>query len=445
MRCESGRRNQQTETMSNKPPVTGRVKSIKSKFENLHSLESLDIQITAATPIPSALHSHPLPANGKPYQFKRSATSIDLEKCKKTPLNVPLKNAIKTVANQSNKPSSIDESVKPLRNDVHRQSSDSFLFKNRNVVVRDKLKPLNEIKENVEVRLNRHTSDPVKRGSIKRSPAFRCGDKNAKITQKTSAIIPKGFSDKFDELLKRCVTDTQKLQEAGLTDTLKAALKQPLPAGPPPKKPPRTFESPSPKDDVDPLTLFENSLEATGKDGGTSKSPSPISPSSDLQHKINFLENQLVMTPTAKTNGHTKEKSSSNLLSCISCVSSTYDSVIVTGHANSFKATISNGQPTSLPTLNASPKTKPQPIEPIYMEPFGHLKMKSCSSTVPETKTHSNCVNNHSTSEAKPTATINSNHSENFSTSSMSCTSCPEEHHHAGENGDIHYLVSVSH
>lgn len=394
--------------MTTKPPVTGRVKSIKSKFENLNSLESLDICVPTVKILPKTTK----------FVFNRSATSIDLHK---QSTNVSLTTAL-----------SLDnrKSVRcPVRrtNEVQRQSSDSFLLKHHNLHHnRDTLKPLKEIKENVEVRLSRHTSDPIKRGSIKRSPAFRVGDTH--IKGKISPVIPKEFAYKFDELLKKCVTDTQKLQESGLTDTLKAALKQPLPAGPPPKKPPRTFETPSPKDDINPLQMFNGKDFAEVIQAETKDTLLPVRTSTpnELKQKIDFLETNLVLnssnlSATNRSNSAVKEKSllSNSFLSCIPCSSPIYDSVVAK-------------------SIDSRPKQKP---EPIYMEPFIHFKSKP-NSKVPEEHNKSanedrnKGLSNNDASDSKPLK----NESENCNSSVTSCASCAENH--PNDHGDIHYMVS---
>lgn len=93
----------------------------------------------------------------------------------------------------------------------------------------------NEIKSDSS--FDRPTSENSKRGSIiRRSPAFRLNknekpafgkskdEKRHQIHSAPPSILPPDYSS--------------------LSDTLRKALKQPLPIGPPPKKPPRTFESP---------------------------------------------------------------------------------------------------------------------------------------------------------------------------------------------------------
>lgn len=81
---------------------------------------------------------------------------------------------------------------------------------------------------NISSKLTRQTDD-TKRASIKRSPAFRkTGEKTTKL-QGPIKSNKKEFSHNFEDQI--------------LTETLKKALKQPLPTGPPPTKPKRTFET----------------------------------------------------------------------------------------------------------------------------------------------------------------------------------------------------------
>lgn len=422
----------QNRKMSYKPPVTGRVKSIKSKFENLNNLESLDI----SSPI---LNKYPKPASC--FQFKRSSTSIDLPRYK---LNNKIESDRKTIALRKH-------------NDLERKISDSFLLKNRNVISsnKDTLKPLKEIKENVEISLNRHTSDPIKRGSIKRSPAFRVGDKSNKIgltTKTTAPVITKEFSDKFDELLERCVTDSQKLQEAGLTDTLKAVLRQPLPTGPPPKKPPRTFiDSPSPpRDNIQPFQLFPNELCATSSDRNDTKISSPPR---ELQNKIDLLENQLVLKPATK-----KKTNRKGFFNCIPCSSTPiYDTMIVNSRQSieSIKSpkSINVNNNRKIMSLGHEQQPKKNISEHIYMEPFGHLKLNSLnfnnnlnssnSSCVPENSTEIINLSKHNIEPPKLIWSGSSPDTESLDSSLLSCASCAAEDHSSSDlSGDIHYMVS---
>lgn len=494
--------------MSFKPSETGRVKSIKSKFENLNSLESLDI--SASIP-----HKYRKPSPS--HQFKRSATSIDFS-CRKLSVangnNNGVSNVSAAIENNGHK-----AHLRRHNNLEKTISDDTISLKKRNTLNaangEDTLKPLKEIKENVEVRLNRHINDPVKRSSIKRSPAFRVGDTStnngtsAKSIKANSAkssptSVPKEFAEKFDELLKRCVTDSQKLQEAGLTDTLKAVLRQPLPTGPPPKKPPRTFTDA-------PATRINHTNDVNGNEKKSNASPTASSPNGELKQKIDLLENQLVLKPTTKSKGThrkaSKEKHvfSSSLFNCIPCSSApVYDTMIINRNQPSKATAVASKQQTCDATTpnKFTSRTTPSPTnqthasrsktEHIYMEPFAHLKSNShnnnsstsssngISNTNSCTNSHSQHCNNNNTSSINNNSNHNTSCSGNFSlfensnsnidatdraqsvnesklsssfsngsldgesigSSLVSCTSCAADDHSITDSHDIHYMVS---
>lgn len=345
--------------MEQQPVAGGRVKSIKSKFESLSSLESLDIS-------GALLNS----AKSKPFvKFQRSATSLDLFTANKPKSVVNHKQML--VTNKSS--------------NIRRQSSDISLSKcdNRSTKASSALK---EIKENVEQvdLLVRQTNDSSKRSSIRRSPAFRVGEKPIKaIAAKATKTVSEEHSpEKVDKLLKRSVDD-DKFMQPGITDTLKAALRQPLPSGPPPKKPPRLFESP--KEDISTIQLFEEQ---------------------SLRERIGLK---------SEANEKSTKNQSSNLLSCIRCTTPIYDAVVT--HSDDI---IVNG---SGPKSNIS--------EHIYMEPFSHLKdsfvaKKQQCLQAPDIVTSSMP---HWTNSDSSSKRLNSN------------CSCPEDHN---EKGDLHYLVRIS-
>lgn len=450
--------------MSYKPPVTGRVKSIKSKFENLNSFESLDI---SSSSLAISHLSEPQPRTS--FLFKRSATSIELpaQKCRdKFPVNT--------------------------RRHTKAASADAFALKYRNLTAssdcaddEDKLEPLKEIKENVEVRFNRHTSDPVKRGSIKRSPAFRVGDKSGKgVVPKHSAPVNK----KLAADSQRSSPVAEKLQEIGMTDTLKAVLKQPLPTGPPPKKPPRTFvDSPSPRGNRQPAHMFARAAKADA----IKKS---LSPPRELQNKIDFLENELVLKPKVSRStlhaSSTKHKPfSSSLLRCIPCSSTpVYDTMTISRRTSEQSQTPRNDEnridavsSTSTLITQSLDKPKKNVSEHIYMEPFAHLKLANLNNNNNTSDNHNHHHHHHSNhcgngsnsrvpdpngvGDAKHTSTPfsypnNSRSStttaaapsphngssldnESIDSSHISCTSCAADDHSMSDlSGDIHYMVS---
>lgn len=359
--------------MSTEPLVMGgRVKSMKSKFESLSSLESLDIS-------GALINTKP-----KPFaKFQRSATSLDFF--------------------AANKSKGVND--KPIisvkSTNIRRQSSDTFLTKLDRTKV-SKVSPLNEIKENVEQvnRLTRHTSDPVKRSSIRRTPAFRVGEKPIKaVASIVSKTVPEeDVPEKIDKLLKRSV-DNDKFLQPGITDTLKAALRQPLPQGPPPKKPPRAFESP--KENINTIQLFEDKI---------------LKEKLESKERTDFSNNNTVLKSDVDKKPSKNYSAQSNLLSCIRCTTPIYD--VVVPH------TKDNRQDSSV-TSN-----KTNPSEHIYMEPFSHLKdfvakNKQCS-TAPDIVTSSTPLLSNFDAKSK---------------SSNSDCSCPEDHN---GKGDLHYLVSFS-
>lgn len=455
--------------MSYTAAETGRVKSIKSKFENLNSIESLDISAT----VPNK-YRKPSPK----FFFKRSSTSIDL----------PISRI--AVANKSpvQSPSDNETNKSYLRrhNNLGRTTSaDAFVVKKRNCIVNDAdtLKPLKEIKENVEVRLQRHTNDPVKRSSIKRSPAFRVGDKsscsnnnnsknignfksnrndNTNGTTTVPPVVPKEFADKFENLLKRCDMEMKDdLMEPGLSDTLKAVLRRPLPTTAPPKKPPRTFID-SPKQ----VQKLDN---VNGSDEEKSQKHRNLVPTNQMKQKIDFIENSLILKTNSRTKGGRtnvpKEKSpfSSSLLNCIPCSSaSIYDTMIVA--SNQFgKGTVTTAKEPSpekciqtnrnFHTASNRHSNARTSTDPIYMEPFAHLKQnaKIGNGATPNTHNNKHCNSsygvtpNHLTAEPKLSSSI-SNGSfdgpESLGSSLTSCTSCTADDHSFTDLHDIHYMVS---
>lgn len=323
--------------MSNKPPAvkcTSRVQSMKSKFESLVNSESVDIP-TAAKKLPI-----------KPL-FQRSHTCINLKTHSETS-----KEFIRKYSKSNN-----------IEIPLQKQCSDSIVLrKNFNNPLTASLR-VNRDSKDEALKLIRHSSDSSKRGSIKRSPAFRVGDKNNKaVLTKLSPTTPPEFDDvKFEQLLQRCSTDNQKLQAGlGLTDTLKFALKQPLPPGPPPKKPPRTFESP-----IKELNIVEEFGERLKEEANN-----------ELKEKIDFLEDNLNLKKEPKKVTKSKENiiPTTNFLSCISCTNT--DSIYEQFNMET-KPERKNQKLVSDEFLAKRFPKSNNPAEHIYMIPFSHLKMNS--------------------------------------------------------------------
>lgn len=327
--------------MSKPPASTSRVQSMKSKFESLVNSASVDI--------PTNVKKLPI----KPL-FQRSHTCINLKTHSETS-----KEFIRKYSKSNN-----------IEIPLQKQCSDSIVLrKNFNNPLTASLR-VNRDSKDEALKLIRHSSDSSKRGSIKRSPAFRVGDKNNKaVLTKLSPTTPPEFDDvKFEQLLQRCSTDNQKLQQAGLglTDTLKFALKQPLPAGPPPKKPPRTFDSP-----IKELNIVEEFGERLKEEANN-----------ELKEKIDFLEDNLNLKKEPKKVTKSKENiiPTTNFLSCINCTNT--DSIYE--HFNpEIKPERKNQKLVNDEFLAKRFPKSNNPAEHIYMIPFSHLKINK-KNDVPE-------------------------------------------------------------
>lgn len=317
--------------------TANRVKSIRSKFETLCHLEHLDIpnvpvRRTQQLPDPSSRF----------FPFRRSATTINFTVNK----------------NKENN----DKSNESIR----------------------KLAKIDLTKTLGTSKLNRHTSDPIKRSSIRRSPAFRVGESQNKVVlTKTNSL-------------------TTEL-EAGLTDTLKKALKQPLPRGPPPKKPPRLLAGSPSSSTEKPLPIEEESQSSSDCSGG------------GWQKFTNGVKSNL--------NGLALKVSKTT--SCIN--GPIYDAV----------------------------------AEPIYMEPFQHLKMhivpdlpsqqrrfsmdsmierKSSSDGIPQ-KLGSKKNQKHQLTR-RPAIDHHEEEFHSMNGSVSSTCSCPEQL--STKKPDLHYMVCIS-
>lgn len=139
-----------------------------------------------------------------------------------------LKNGVEytKVTKQSRQSSfdSISRTTEPQQNSRYNACSGTSILDIREELSR-RIRRKAESNENLAV----HRSDEVIDGS-------RANEDDDLTTRKSSR-------HELDESSRRSLTRgwTERLVDAGLTETLKAALQAPLPAGPPPKKPPRTF------------------------------------------------------------------------------------------------------------------------------------------------------------------------------------------------------------
>lgn len=309
--------------------MSGKVFQIKSQFENLQEKSSV-------LPV--------LPR--KNHLFKRSATSFELLR---KPL-VPAASDVKTHANGS---------VYAKVNKIPKSSTVS--------------------------EFSRFNADPSKR-SIRRSPAFRVGEKPNLIKQPVTPPVDE--NDEIKTFLKK-KSQTTNLQTC-LTNSMKAALRQPLPSGPPPKKPPRL----------------------------TTNTTSPEVP--EIKEKICFLENHLVLgkqqsLPTVSRHNNNNNNTgsnhhhhnllssvhaSSNFLDClVSChrnpSNTIYDSFELSGASvrngkvscGNAKEKVALNQVKPLNVFNGNGKHEDQQQTPIYMVPLP-LSHGNSNSVCPQNHQH---------------------------------------------------------
>lgn len=339
-----------------------RVQSIRSRFENLTCLQSLNI----ASRTPNTDNDWAKPS--RKFQFQRSATSIDfmgnrterdIAKCKINAIKVP------------------DDD-------------------------RDILKPLKS--ENIELRFKRHMNDPVKRSSIKRSPAFRVGEKTHKNSSANNEALINNASENVDQSRgKQSIVGTKWMSgENVLTDTMKAVLKQPLPTGPPPKKPPRIFAKSRPSAQQ----MFE----------------APDGRRNVIRQKNIFKKEADFITRPIEVNKKTSKQLKNNFLKCSPC-----SYVAVDPRTDSLQRY--SMSKVDMPTTCI--------VEHIYMEPFAHLKLnnslsnnkiKNCQSHVPEKIDAPHVCHTEQATDR-----------ESFDSTLVSCTSCASDEHSLDFN---HYMVS---
>lgn len=293
--------------------MSGKVFQIKSQFENLQEKSS-------ALPV--------LPR--KNHLFKRSATSFEL----------------------------LRKPEKPAREEPPKTPANGNLYAKVNKIP----------KSSTVSEFSRFNVDPSKR-SVRRSPAFRVGEKPSLIKQPVTPPVDE--NDEIQAFLKK-KSQTTNLQTC-LTNSMKAALRQPLPSGPPPQKPPR-------------LTTNTNSPEVP-----------------EIKEKICFLENHLVIRkqqslPTVSRHNNNNNHhhnllsshvhASSNFLDClVAChrnpSNTIYDSFELSGalvrNGNQSNSKVSCGnakekvalnQVKPLNVFNGNGKHEDQQQTPIYMVPL---------------------------------------------------------------------------
>lgn len=105
----------------------------------------------------------------------------------------------------------------------------------RSVTCMDFTKIKQKVYENAPVEPEQRSSNSFTNTSIKRSPAFRL-DSHIKPQIIKNGVVERKLSDN-NEIVNE-------LEYLKASDTIKKALKKPLPCGAPPPKPPRAFQSP---------------------------------------------------------------------------------------------------------------------------------------------------------------------------------------------------------
>lgn len=284
---------------------SSRVQLLKNRFESLNSSPvTIRDDTSVGPPKPKVV-------------FQRSKTSLQLSQPRKEPLK-----QVKSAPRQQQPPR-----PRPLQRQQLGQASGAALktantsSSSSSAVTTTAVAeiPPKEHKGAENKPFLRQTDD-IRRASIKRSPAFR---ERSSQRVKSSAPNPPIAQSKpsaalFDQQVEEAI---RRNPNVNLTDTLKKALCQPLPLGPPPKKPPRaSFDKPLPP--------------------APSESPPP---------KIEVI--QISSKPSNGSATAVRQVASdkistfvdNNFLSCFSCAvkEPIYDAVA---------------------------------REPIYMQPFGHLK-----------------------------------------------------------------------
>lgn len=213
--------------------AANRVMSIRKKFETLCHLEHLDI-------------SAPETKRAPKYLFQRSATTFNLSALRSRPKNHHHQHGDDNdnKENGRHNDGKCNEALALLRKSLRRDNNKSLVAAAATKTKATSSPPSSPITQPTTPTtklLVRQSSDP-RRASIKRSPAFRVGETHQKIE-----LVAKSHS------FNAAPSDPQQQ----LTDTLRKALKQPLPPGPPPKKPPRLLSSPTTPNKPSPFPIQE--------------------------------------------------------------------------------------------------------------------------------------------------------------------------------------------
>lgn len=355
-----------------------RVMSIRKKFETLCHLD-LDLPV-----VPVGINKQREPK----YLFRRSATTLNLSVSRRQNGGSDKENGC-TIATSpttlTNKPTapavngkcSAEAALSRLRKSMRNGNGDQNKSPSKTIA-----------SSSPPPALVRQTSDP-RRASIKRSPAFRVGETHQKSP----------------------LAKSSSLNDCQLTDTLRKALRQPLPAGPPPKKPPRLLASPSEKK---PFPRPEEEEVAR------------LCWSKKLASNV---VNQLTATtrPRAATAG----------LLCCNNSANIYDDVAGSCYGETQRL--------------LEDETKKKKNEPIYMEPFQHLKT---TTTVVKPQVQQRRFSMESLVDRRRREKVKEEEMDeelaeeaseedgrSLAGSVHTSCSCPEQHTADKEKLDLHYLV----
>ncbi|KAJ9593009.1 hypothetical protein L9F63_015328, partial [Diploptera punctata] len=222
----SGMREQTKSMIDNKVKLFEDGQNVKAVVKKLNDL-----------PIPSSKPSNekpPKPQSPKPIIVKDENSSTNSGNNEPTNRVYNVKHEMDhekstAVSHENCNPTTSNAEYSPVKKTPALTSVPSFLHRYE----QDRSKLPLEIKRNV---INR---------ALEKSKTLKPNDVSsyAKVvkTEETS-INGSSFKSKNEHILSGAVkTDDNCNSDLALTDTLKAALKAPLPTGPPPKKPPRTF------------------------------------------------------------------------------------------------------------------------------------------------------------------------------------------------------------
>lgn len=285
------------------------VQTVRKIFENQ------DLQTLRDFPsITIRNHKDPFQDNNR---FKRSQTLIDFSKFN----------------NNNNNNHTISGDDESNHGETGKRD-DRKAEKNQNSVERINL---NDSQRRFE-RQNSDNSETSYR-SIRRSPAFR----RAEAEKKKPVTPPKSIKLTRQNPVVTVKKQIDELEYLATSDTIKKALKSPLPLGPPPAKPPRIFAATSPANlsQNKPINLEKETLQVQ----------------SATHNKIKLeLENKLLIKPKILPKKKAEEKKGiGTLLQCIITPCS-IDPI--------YKETILREQ---------AQKQRAFSEEKIYMEPFAHL------------------------------------------------------------------------